>query len=138
MKKNITLIIADDHPMMRSGVKSVLLTDPQIEIIAEAKDGEETYNLIQKHLPDIVLLDVEMPKISGLEIARRIASEKIKTRVIFLTMYKEEDMFNEAMDSGAFGYVLKENAVEDVIHSTLNRGFHLYKMSALTDFFPLV
>lgn len=117
MNNKIKIIIADDHPMMRSGVKSVLLTDPQIEIIAEAKDGEEAYNLIKKYLPDVALLDVEMPKLTGLEIARRVAAENIKTKIIFLTMYKEEDMFNEAMDSGAYGYVLKENAVEDVLES---------------------
>ncbi len=131
MNNKIKIIIADDHPMMRSGVKSVLLTDLQIEIIAEAKDGEEAYNLIQKHLPDIALLDVEMPKMTGLEIARRIASEKIKTRVVFLTMYKEEDMFNEAMDSGAFGYVLKENAVEDVLEGIKSVSEGKYYISPL-------
>ena len=113
----IKVIIADDHPVMRSGVKSVLLNDPNIQILAEAKDGEEAYNLIIKHQPDIALIDVEMPKMTGLEIARRLSSEMIETKIIFLTMYKEEDMFNEAMDAGAFGYVLKENAVEDVLES---------------------
>lgn len=113
----IKILIADDHPMMRSGVKSVLLADPQIEIIAEAKDGDEAFNLILKHQPDVALLDVEMPKMTGLEVVRRIQSENVKTKVIFLTMYKAEDMFNEAMDSGAYGYVLKENAVEDVLES---------------------
>ena len=113
----IKVIIADDHPVMRSGVKSVLLGDQQIEIVAEAKDGEEAYALITKHQPDVALLDVEMPRMTGLEIARRLSSEKIKTKIIFLTMYKDEDMFNEAMDVGAFGYVLKENAVEDVLES---------------------
>jgi DNA-binding NarL/FixJ family response regulator len=113
----IKLIIADDHPMMRSGVKSVLLRNEQIEIVAEAKDGEEAYNSIIKFKPDIALIDVEMPKMTGLEIARRLSSEKIETKIIFLTMYKDEDMFNEAMDVGAFGYVLKENAVEDVLES---------------------
>jgi len=113
----IKVIIADDHPVMRSGVKSVLLGDQQIEIVAEAKDGEEAYALITKHQPDVALLDVEMPRMTGLEIARRLISEKIKTKIIFLTMYKDEDMFNEAMDVGAFGYVLKENAVEDVLES---------------------
>ena len=113
----IKVIIADDHPLMRSGVKSVLLNDPQIEIIAEAKDGEGAFNLITKHLPDVALIDIEMPKMTGLEIARRISKDNIKTKIVFLTMYKEEDMFNEAMDSGAFGYVLKENAVEDVVES---------------------
>jgi DNA-binding NarL/FixJ family response regulator len=114
---NIKVIIADDHPVMRSGVKSVLLKDPNIEILAEAKDGEEAYNLILKHQPDVALIDVEMPKMTGLEIVRRISTENIKTRFIFLTMYKDEDMFNEALDVGAFGYVLKENAVEDVLES---------------------
>ena len=117
MIEKIKVIIADDHPVIRSGVKSVLTADPQIEIIAEAKDGEEAYNLIIKHQPDVALIDVEMPKITGLEITRRIISEKIKTRIVFLTMYKDEEMFNEAMDTGAFGYVLKENAVEDVLES---------------------
>ena len=113
----IKLIIADDHPILRSGVKSVLLKDPQIEIIAEAKDGEEAYNLILKNNPDVALIDVEMPKMTGLEIARRIATEKPNISIVFLTMYKDEEMFNEAMDAGAYGYVLKENAVEDVLES---------------------
>ena len=113
----IKIIIADDHPMMRSGVKSVLLKDQQIEILAEANDGKEAYDFILKFNPDVALIDVEMPKMTGLEIARQINSEKINTKIIFLTMYKDEDMFNEAMDAGAFGYVLKENAVEDVLES---------------------
>jgi len=113
----IKIIIADDHPMMRSGVKSVLQTNPQMQIIAEAQDGEEALKLILKHQPDVALIDVEMPKLTGLEIARGIPAENIKTKIIFLTMYKDEDMFNEAMDAGAYGYVLKENAVEDVLES---------------------
>lgn len=117
MVNKIRVIIADDHPMMRSGVKSVLLCDEQIEIVAEAKDGEEAYNSIIKFKPDVALIDVEMPKMTGLEISRKLGSEKIETKIIFLTMYKDEDMFNEAMDVGAFGYVLKENAVEDVLES---------------------
>jgi DNA-binding NarL/FixJ family response regulator len=113
----ITIIIADDHPLMRSGVKAVLQTNPQIQIIAEAQDGENALKLIQKHHPEIALIDVEMPKMTGLEIARRAAEEKLKTKIIFLTMHKDEDMFNEAMNAGAFGYVLKENAVEEVLES---------------------
>jgi DNA-binding NarL/FixJ family response regulator len=113
----IKVLIADDHPVMRSGVKSVLMSDQQIEIVSEAKDGEEAYISILKFKPDVALIDVEMPKMTGLEIARRISSEDVKTRIIFLTMYKDEDMFNEAMNAGAFGYVLKENAVEDVLES---------------------
>lgn len=117
MKKNITIIIADDHPVMRSGIKSVLQNNNQIQILAEAVDGEETWSLIKKYQPNIALLDVEMPKMSGLEITRRVSEQKLNTKIIFLTMYKEEDMFNEAMDAGAWGYVLKENAIEDIIES---------------------
>ncbi|WP_337867146.1 response regulator transcription factor [Ignavibacterium sp.] len=111
----ITIIVADDHPLMRSGVKSVLQSDKQINIIAEAQDGQEALNLIIKHTPNVALIDVEMPKMNGLEIARRILELKLKTKIIFLTMYKDEDMFNAAMDTGAFGYVLKENAAEDIL-----------------------
>lgn len=117
MNNKIKLIIADDHPVMRSGVKTVLLTDSQIEIVSESNNGEDAYNSIKKYLPDIALIDIEMPKMTGLEIARRLSEEKIKTKIIFLTMYKEQDMFDEAMDAGAYGYVLKENAVEDVLES---------------------
>ena len=117
MNNKIKIIIADDHPMMRSGVKSVLLADSQIEIVSESTNGEDAYNSVKKYLPDIALIDIEMPKMTGLEIARRLYREKIKTKIIFLTMYKEQDMFDEAMDSGAYGYVLKENAVEDVLES---------------------
>lgn len=117
MNNKIKIIIADDHPLMRSGVKSVLLTDSRIEIIAECTNGEDAYSSILKHQPDVALIDIEMPKMTGLEIARRLSEEKIKTKIIFLTMYKEQDMFDEAMDAGAYGYVLKENAVEDVLES---------------------
>ena len=64
---------------------------------------------------DIITLDVEMPEMSGIEVARKIIEEKIETKIVFLTMYKDEEMFNEAMDIGASGYVLKENAVDDIV-----------------------
>lgn len=115
MKEEIKIIIADDHPLMRSGIISVLESDPRLKIIGEAKNGEEVYKLLQVNKPDILTLDIEMPKISGLEIARKITDDKNPVRIVFLTMYKDEDMFNQAMDVGAYGYVLKENAVNDIV-----------------------
>ncbi|MFO7524853.1 MAG: response regulator transcription factor [Ignavibacteriaceae bacterium] len=115
MKNEIKIIIADDHPLMRSGLFSVLKSEPNLKVVAEARDGEEAYNLLKGNKPDIATLDIEMPKMNGLEIARKISDEKLKVKIVFLTMYKDEDMFNQAMDVGAFGYVLKENAVNDIV-----------------------
>ncbi len=115
MDKEIKILIADDHPVIRSGIKSVLKTEPGFVVLAEAENGEQAYSILKEQNIDIVTLDVEMPKLNGLEIARRIIEEKIKTKIIFLTMYKDEDMFNQALDIGAMGYILKENAVDDIV-----------------------
>ena len=115
MERNINILIADDHPVIRSGIKSVLENESYLKSIVEASDGEQAYNLLKENKFDVVTLDVEMPKINGLEIARKIIEEKINTKIIFLTMYKDEDMFNQALDIGAKGYVLKENAVDNIV-----------------------
>ena len=115
MKTEIKILIADDHPLMRSGLISVLESDPNLKVVAEAKDGEEAYSLLKEKDIDITTLDIEMPKMNGLEIARKLSEEKIPVKIIFLTMYKDEEMFNQAMDLGAYGYVLKENAVDDIV-----------------------
>ncbi len=115
MENQIEILIADDHPIMRSGLKSVLNAEKDIFVKGEAKDGEEVLKLLNQNEYDIVTLDIEMPKVSGLEIARKIIEDKMSIKIIFLTMYKEEDMFNEALDVGAMGYVLKENAVNDIV-----------------------
>lgn len=115
MNDQIKILIADDHPLMRSGIKSVLESEPSFKIVSEAKDGEEALKLLGKGDFDVVTLDVEMPKINGLEIARRVIKEEVNTKIIFLTMYKDEDIFNRALDIGAMGYVLKENAIDDIV-----------------------
>lgn len=115
MKDKIKILIADDHPLMRSGLISVLKSEPDLMVIADAKDGEEAYSMLLEHKPDVVTLDIEMPKMNGLEIARKISEEKKTVKIVFLTMYKDEDMFNQAMDLGVYGYVLKENAVNDIV-----------------------
>jgi DNA-binding NarL/FixJ family response regulator len=116
-KKNeqTKILVADDHPLMRNGIKSVLEFEPSFKVVCEAKDGEEAIKLLSEKNFDIVTLDVEMPKINGLEIARRMIKERIATKIIFLTMHKDEDMFNQALDIGAMGYVLKENAIDDIV-----------------------
>jgi DNA-binding NarL/FixJ family response regulator len=115
MKANPSIVIADDHPIFREGLRKVIEHDHGGRVIAEAGDGEMALRLIRERKPDIAVLDVVMPGLNGLKVARQIQREHLPVAVVFLTMFKEEDMFNEAMDAAAKGYVLKENAVSDII-----------------------
>jgi DNA-binding NarL/FixJ family response regulator len=115
MKANPSIVIADDHPIFREGLRKVIEHDHGGRVIAEAGDGETALRLIRERKPDIAVLDVVMPGLNGLKVARQIQREHLTVAVVFLTMFKEEDMFNEAMDAAAKGYVLKENAVSDII-----------------------
>jgi DNA-binding NarL/FixJ family response regulator len=148
--EKLRIFIADDHPIMRGGLKFILQTEGDFEIAGEASDGEKAFNMLIQNSFDAAILDVEMPKLSGLEAARKLFEQKIPIKIIFLTMYRDEDMFNEAMDIGAMGYVLKESAAEDIvecIHTVaagkyyisplissflMNRQLHLQNLSAST------
>ncbi len=114
MKKKIQIIIADDHPIFRNGLKQVIEDEEDIQILGEAGDGRKAIDLILEKNPDVAILDVDMPKKTGFEVLREIIKLKNPVKVIFLTMYKEENLFNEAMDLGIKGYVLKESAVNDI------------------------
>jgi DNA-binding NarL/FixJ family response regulator len=95
----------------------VVEADPRFELIAEAGDGAVALKLIQEKKPDVAVLDVNLPGLSGLEIARRLQGKEPATHLIVLTMHKEEETFNLALDLGVKGFVLKENAVEDILNS---------------------
>ncbi len=115
MIKDINIIIADDHPIFRDGLKHIIKDEPHIKIIGEAGDGEKALELILAQSPDIAVLDMAMPEKTGLQVLREMKDKKCNTKVIFLTMYKEEDLFDEAMDLGIDGYVLKESATNDIV-----------------------
>lgn len=134
MNNNLKILIADDHPIMREGLRYVL-EQSGFSNIKEAKNGQEALDLLLKNDFDVVTLDVEMPLMRGFEVSRKIIENKLQTKIIFLTMYKDEQMFSEAMDLGALGYVLKENAVEDIIECIKNvtLGYH-YISPALSHF----
>jgi len=91
--------------------------DSAIEIVGEAGDGQQALRLAEELTPDVIVLDIEMPILNGLQAAQEIIKRRLPVDIIFLTMYKEEDMFNEAMNIGVKGYVLKENAVSDIVNS---------------------
>ena len=115
MPERIKVLIVDDHPLFRSGLRQVVAGDPRFELVGETGDGEAALKLILEKKPDVAVLDVNLPGLSGLEIARKLQAKRLPTRVIMLTMHKEEDMVNRALDFGAKGFVLKENAVEEIL-----------------------
>lgn len=106
-------MIADDHPLLRKGLRQMVETMPDIDVI-EAENGEEALRFIREHRPSIALLDIEMPKMTGFDVAKRVNDEGLPVSIIFLTMYNQEQVFNKAMDTGVKGYVLKENAISEV------------------------
>jgi DNA-binding NarL/FixJ family response regulator len=109
------ILIADDHPIFRQGLLKVIEEAEDIEVVAETGDGDTALHLIRKQQPDIAVLDISMPGKSGLDIAKEIQNENMPTAVIILTMFKEEEYFNEALDLGVKGYVLKDNAASDIL-----------------------
>ena len=115
MTKAVTVLIVDDHPLLRRGVRDVIDHDARFRVVGEASDGEEALRLVASLKPQIVILDIDMPRLNGLETIRALRQLPLGVKVIILTMYKEEDMFNATMDLGAKAYVLKENAVNEII-----------------------
>ena len=108
--------MADDHPMFRGGLRQVIESQADIKVVHETGDGADALSAVRELKPHVAILDLDMPKLSGLELTAAIQREQFPTRVIILTMYREEDMFNEAMDLGVLGYVLKDSAAEDILH----------------------
>ncbi|MBI1221163.1 MAG: response regulator [Bacteroidetes bacterium] len=115
MAKTPTVVIADDHPIFLLGLKSVLekMRD-EFDLIGVAENGSQAWELIKNKKPDIALLDIEMPDISGLDICEKVRSDNLFTKVIALTVHKDEDIFNQALEAGVHGYILKENSINDL------------------------
>jgi DNA-binding NarL/FixJ family response regulator len=111
----LTVFLADDHPIVRTGLKWVINEDPRLRLVAEESDGLKAWQRIQELRPRIAILDYSMPHLSGLEIARKIQEAHFKIAVVILTMHKEEDLLNDAVDAGVLGYVLKENATDELL-----------------------
>lgn len=115
MGRETRIVIADDHPLLRQGLVHLIKSDPALKVVAECCDGEEALARIEELKPNIAVLDMNMPKLSGLNVATEIARRKLPIEIVFLTIYSEEDLFRAAMDSGAKGYLLKENASADIL-----------------------
>jgi DNA-binding NarL/FixJ family response regulator len=115
MKDKTRIVIVDDHPIFRRGLKEIIESDRQFVVAGEAGDGETALQQIKSFRPDVAVVDLHLPKMGGLQLVRAARSLSHPPAVIVLTMHGEEGAFNEAMDSGAQGYILKDNAIADVL-----------------------
>lgn len=129
----IRILIADDHAVVRSGLRALLGADPELEVVGEAENGDETLRLAESLVPDLVLLDITMPPDDGIRTARRLKEQRPELIVLFLTMHEDESLLHEALRAGAAGYVIKraeESEIRQAIHAA-SRG-DIYVHPAMT------
>jgi DNA-binding NarL/FixJ family response regulator len=131
----ITIVIADDHPVVRSGLRFVLEKNQRIKIIHEADNGDVALQLIRQSKPNIALVDIEMPVMDGFAVARAVHDENLPVNLIFMTMHNDEQTFDKAMDLGVRGFLLKDNAVADIMNAveSVIQGKH-YISPSLSDY----
>ncbi len=133
MKEKIRVLLCDDQTLFREGIKAILKDELSIEIVGEADNGRQAVaQALQLH-PDIVLMDIAMPDLSGFEATYRILQAKMKTKVLILTMYEEEEVITRCLDAGASGYVLKDAPRAHLIHAidVVNKGGQYLSSRAL-------
>lgn len=111
----IRILLADDHAIVRAGLRALLERQPDLRVIAEAADGRECIRLAAEHSPDIVMMDVAMPNMNGMEAARRILADQPSVAVIMLSMHLDESYVLRSLRAGARGYLLKDSPHEDVL-----------------------
>ncbi|MBI5215119.1 MAG: response regulator transcription factor [Ignavibacteriae bacterium] len=111
----IRILVADDHPVFRKGLKQILEGDGTCRVIAEAGDGEVALRILREQEVDVAMLDLDMPRLNGFDVMKHVEHEHIPTDCVVITMHKDEPMFNRAMDLGCRGYVLKDNAIANIL-----------------------
>lgn len=111
------VVLADDHHVVREGLRALLEAEPDITVVGEAADGLTTAHLVERLKPDVLVVDVMMPALNGLEVTRQVVRQSPDTRVIVLSMYSDESYVMEALKNGAAGYVLKSSTRSDLVQA---------------------
>jgi DNA-binding NarL/FixJ family response regulator len=111
----IRVLLADDHAVVRQGIRQFLEAGGDIQVLAEAVDGEQALRLVRQHRPDVAVLDIQMPKQSGIEVARAVRSERLPVGILVLTAFDDEPYIRAVLQAGANGYVLKTADADDII-----------------------
>lgn len=115
--KKVRILLADDHTVMRAGLRALLERQPNLEVVGEAGDGRQTVELASSHVPDVVVMDIAMPNLNGVEATRRMVSKQPTISVVILSMYSDESYVMRALEAGARAYLLKDSAVTDLIRA---------------------
>lgn len=116
-EKRLTLFIADDHPIFRRGLCEVIAEAEDLRLIGQASTGDEALKRILELRPGMAILDVNMPGMNGLEVAREVLGKLPATKIILLTLHEEEDLLDAAIDAGILAYVLKDHAVDELVNA---------------------
>ena len=115
--KPIRIVIADDHVVVRDGIAAILGMQPDMKVVAQASDGEEACALFEKHAPDLLLLDLRMPKMDGLDVVRRIHSWRPGARIVIVTTYDDDEDIFLSLKAGAQGYLLKDASRQQILEA---------------------
>lgn len=111
------ILLVDDHPLLRAGLRQVITSDPRFVVVGESSAGDEALRMASELRPDILILDVDLPGMDGMTVMRELQARGLQMPVVVLTMHKRESLLNEAIDLGASGFVLKDNAVTDLLEA---------------------
>ncbi len=117
MEESIRVLIADDHPLFRDGIRGLLGSLPDMEVVGEASSGEQAVELARELQPDVILMDIKMPGINGIEATREILHISPRIGVLVVTMFEDDDSVFAAMRAGARGYLLKDSSGQEVMHA---------------------
>jgi DNA-binding NarL/FixJ family response regulator len=146
--KNISIIIADDHPFYRDGLMNVLKLEPRFKVVAQAADGVELLSLAKEHEPDLLIVDISMPNMTGIDAVKKVISAKLKSRAIALTMHSEDNIILQMLDAGAMGYLDKNTtkdelfeaiesvAIHDKVYFPASTRMHMFELLSESNYKP--